>query len=94
MARAPSRDLGAYYRYFRITQEGPNSMGGHALQLSCFEIHGRLLCVRPYASWRQTPGCCNLVPRPTRNPDLPPMPEEPKGKKGKKGKAGGKDRKR
>eukprot|EP01065_Artemidia_motanka_P014160 TRINITY_DN18130_c0_g1_i1.p1 TRINITY_DN18130_c0_g1~~TRINITY_DN18130_c0_g1_i1.p1 ORF type:complete len:898 (+),score=308.39 TRINITY_DN18130_c0_g1_i1:45-2738(+) len=77
LGRSKVREIGSYYRYFRLTQEGPNSVGTHALQLSCFEVYGRLLCVRPWMSWPcRSESVC--LPRPLRCPELPPMPEEPR----------------
>ena len=35
----------AYYRFFRLASEGPNSQGTDEFQLSCIELYGRVLCV-------------------------------------------------
>ncbi|KAJ9446498.1 hypothetical protein DIPPA_00926 [Diplonema papillatum] len=67
--------LGHYYRYFRVLLEGPNTVGTHQLQLSCFEVYGRALMAREYTPIRQCPQSM-AAPRPCFAGDPLSMPDD------------------
>eukprot|EP00659_Diplonema_papillatum_P000170 gene170-266_t len=71
------------FRYFRVRSTGPNSFGSHELQLSNFEVFGRLLAVRPLRLRRVPSGSPSLFPRDSPG-ELLPLPLEPEQMKQKK----------